>query len=147
MGHALVSVSASNEEHGRTVGNSTDNGAAGDDSTGRVNLAAGADVASHGTTITRSTSGSSTWLGGRIGRAVVTRKLASGERACRVDQGGKIVYRRILIVPEGIRRVAKLSCELRLQVRRDGEQSQSGDETLVLHGVERFESEVLDFSG
>ena len=74
-------------------------------------------------------------------------KLAGGKRACSVDQGSKVVDCRVLVVPESIRGVAKLSCELRLQVRGDGEQSQRGDETLVLHSVQWLESEVLDLSG
>jgi hypothetical protein len=76
VSHALVSVSASDEEHGSTVGDSTNNGTASDDGAGLVDSAAGANVTSHGTTVTRSACRASTWLGSCIGRAVVTRKLA-----------------------------------------------------------------------
>jgi hypothetical protein len=144
VSHALVSVSASDEEHGSTVGDSTNNGTASDDGAGLVDSAAGANVTSHGTTVTRSACRASTWLGSCIGRAVVTRKLAGGQRAGRVDQHRKIVHRRVLVVPESIRRVTKLCSELSLQVLGNSEQSQSGDETLVLHGVQRLETKVLD---
>jgi hypothetical protein len=144
VSHALVSVSASDEEHGSTVGDSTNNGTASNDSAGLVDSAAGANVTSHGTTVTRSACRASTWLGSCIGRAVVTRKLTGRQRAGSVDQHRKVVHRRVLVVPESIRRVTKLRSELGLQVLRNSEQSQSGDETLVLHGVQRLETKVLD---
>lgn len=147
MGHALVPVSAGNEEHGRTVRDGTDDGTAGNNCTGLVHSAAGTDITTHSTTVTRTASRGGAWLFGRVGRAAVTWKLAGGKRACSVDQGSKVVDCRVLVVPESIRGVAKLSCELRLQVRGDGEQSQRGDETLVLHSVQWLESEVLDLSG
>jgi hypothetical protein len=121
VSHALVPVSASDKEHGCTVGNGTDNGTASDDGTGLVDSTASANVASHGTAITRSTGRGSTWFGGRIGRTVVTRQLASGQRTCCVDQCREIVYRRILVVPEGIGRIAELSRERRLQILRNSE--------------------------
>lgn len=147
MGHTLVPVSASNKEHGCTVGNSTNNGTASDDGAGLVDSAAGADVASHSTTIARTTCGLSTWFGSRIGRAVVTRQFARGKRAGGVDQGREVVHCRVLVVPESIGGVAELRCELRLQILWNGEQGESGDETLVLHGVERLQTEVLDLRG
>ena len=50
-------------------------------------------------------------------------------------------------MPEWISRVAELSCKRCLQVLRDGEHGQSGDETLVLCSVERLQSVVLDIRG
>jgi hypothetical protein len=50
-------------------------------------------------------------------------------------------------VPERISRVAELSCKSRLEVLGDGEECQSGDEALVLGGVKRLQSVVLDLGG
>jgi len=147
VGHTLVPVSASNKEHGCTVGDSTDNGTASDDGASLVDSAAGADVASHSTAIAGTTCGLSTWFGSRIGRAVVTGQLACGKRAGGVDQGREVVHCGVLVMPESIGGVAELRCELRLQILRDGEQGKSGDETLVLHGVKRLQTEVLDLGG
>lgn len=47
-------------------------------------------------------------------------------------------------MPELISRVAKLSCKLSLQVLRNGEHGQSGDESRILHCVERLQSKVLN---
>lgn len=53
---ALVAVPASDEEHSRTVGHSTNDSSSGDTSTGRVDLAAGAGITTQCTTITSATS-------------------------------------------------------------------------------------------
>lgn len=144
VSHALVPVSARNEEHGGTIGDSTNNGTASNNSTGRVDLAAGANVASHGTTIARSISRRGFGIRGGIDRSALAGKLASSERAGCVDHASQVIDRRVLVVPELISRVAKLSCKLSLQVLRNGEHGQSGDESRILHCVERLQSKVLN---
>lgn len=47
-------------------------------------------------------------------------------------------------MPERISWVAKLGCKRRLEVLGDGEESQSGDEALVLRRVKRLQSVVLN---
>lgn len=47
-------------------------------------------------------------------------------------------------MPEWISRVAKLSGKLGLQVLGDSEHSHGGNEALVLRGIERLQSVVLD---
>lgn len=47
-------------------------------------------------------------------------------------------------MPEWISRVAKLSGKLGLQVLGNGEHSHGGDEALILCGIERLQSVVLD---
>lgn len=49
-------------------------------------------------------------------------------------------------MPEGVGRVAKLSCKCALQILRDGEKRQGGDEPLRLSGIKRLQSKVLYFS-
>lgn len=144
VSHALVPVSARNKEHGRTVGNGTNNGTASNNSTGGVDLAAGPNVASHGTTIARSISRRRFGISGRIGRSPVAGKLAGSERAGCVDHASQIIDRRVLVVPELVSRVAKLSCKLSLQILRNSEHGQSSNESRVLHRVERLQSKVLD---
>jgi hypothetical protein len=142
----LVPVPASHEEHGSAVCDGTNDSTAGDSGTGGVDLAAGANVTSNGATITSSPGGRSLWLaGGDVWRAALARKLtACCERTRSVDQVGKDVDCRVLVVPERISRVAKLGSKRRLEVLGDGEESQGSDEALVLCRVKRLQSVVVD---
>ena len=72
MSHTLVPVPASNEEHSCTVGDSSDNGTAGDNSTGRVDLAASTNVTAEGTTVTSTASRCSSRVCGLVWRTAVT---------------------------------------------------------------------------
>ena len=56
MSDTLVAVPASDEEHGRTVGDSSDDSSSCNTCTGRVNFAAGSGVASDSSTITGTSS-------------------------------------------------------------------------------------------
>lgn len=143
MSNALVAVPASDEEHSRAVGHSTNDSSGGDTCTGRVDLATGTGITSEGTTVASAS-------GGGRGRVITsdvgtTRNgTACCQRTGSVDQVGQIVNGGVLVVPEWVSRVAKLSSELGLQVLGDGEHRHGGDEALVLCGVERLQSVVLD---
>ena len=106
MSHTLVPVSASNEEHSCTIGDSSYDSTAGNDSTGGVHLLAAVDVTSHGTTVTGPTSRGGTRCSSSISGTVITWELASRKRASCVDQVGEGVDGRIFVVPESIGRVA-----------------------------------------
>lgn len=143
---ALVPVSAGNEEHGGSIGDGSNNGTASNNGTGRVHLAAGSNVTSHGAAIAVSTSRSSSAGGGSCvcgSTTTAAREVTSSKRTRCVDLASKIVDSLVWVVPEVISRVAELSSKLGLEIQRNGEQSQRGDETLVLHCVQRLQSQVV----
>lgn len=138
VGDALVAVPACDEEHGRAVGDGTNNSSSCDSCTGRIDLAAGTSVASDSTTITSTSSRCCGWVAGSNVRASTRESATSCKRASGVDQVGKVVDSGVLVMPEWISRVAELSCQLRLQILRDSEHGHGGNEALVLCGVERL---------
>lgn len=139
VSHTLVAVSASDEEHGGTVGDSSDNRTAGNDSAGRVDLVVGSDGTSKSTSVTRAVGRSSSRVVGGIrgGASTSSRKRAGG-----VDQRRKAVDCGVVVVPEGITRCPELSSELGLQVLGDGEKCSGGDKTLVPESVHGLQSKV-----
>lgn len=146
MSNALVAVPAGDKEHGRTVRHGTNNSSSCNSCAGRVDLAARAGITSQGATIARAS--------GRRGGGVSTsgvgtctrKRTASCKRARSVDQVGQIVDCGILVVPERISRVAKLSRKLCLQILGDREHRHGGDEALVLGSVERLQAVVLNIA-
>lgn len=140
---ALVAVPASDEEHSRAVGHSTNDSSGGDTCTGRVDLAAGSGITSKGTAIASASSrGRGRVITSDVG---ATRNgTACCQRTSSVDQVGQIVDGGVLVVPKWVSRVAQLSSEFGLQVLGDGEHRHGGDEALVLCGVKRLQSVVLD---
>ena len=56
MSGALVTVPASDKEHSRTIGDSSDDGAGCNSCASRVDLAAGTNVASHSAAVTGTSS-------------------------------------------------------------------------------------------
>lgn len=139
MTQTLVPVPASNEEHGSAVSNSSNNGAAGDDGTGRIDLFAGANVTPKSPTIR-----SAGIRGPRVGNLVRgTVILASRKRAGSVDETSQVVDRRVFVVPESVRRVAKSGLQVALHILGDSEQSRGGDEALPLESVDRLQAKVL----
>lgn len=145
MGDTLVPVPASNEEHGRSVRNGTNDGTSSDTSSGCVHRATGIDVTTQRSTITRAASWRGTGVGALVGAGVVARKLAAGWQwtGC-VDKVGQSVDSAIFVVVEGIERVANLSSQSTLEIFGDGEQRKGGDETLVRSRVKWLETNVLD---
>jgi hypothetical protein len=145
VGNTLVPVPASDKEHSRTVGNSTNDGSRSNTSGGRVDGLAGVGVTAKCTTIIRASIGCGTRVGRLIGTIrVLARDFAGWKRAGGVDQGGKIIHRLVLVVPESISRVAELSSKCALKVLGNGEQSKRRNEALVRSGVERLETNVVD---
>lgn len=110
MSHALVPVPASNEEHSCPVGNRSYNGAASYNGAGRVHLVASANIIPKRATVTGSSGRRSGRVSDFVGRAVFTWNFA-GQRASSVDLICEVIDRRVLVVPEAVRRVAELGCE------------------------------------
>lgn len=146
VGDALVAVPACDEEHGRTIGDGSNNSSSGNSCTGGVDLAAGIGVATNSTAITSTPSGCCGGVASSNVRATSRKRATGCKRTSGVDQVGKVVDSGVFVVPEWISRVTELSCKLGLQVLGDGEHCHGGDETLVLCGVERLQSVVLDIS-
>lgn len=146
MSDALVTVPAGDEKHSRTVGESSDNSSSCDTSAGWIDLATGIGIASDSTTITSTSGRRCSGVASSNVRTSIRRRTTSCERAGGVDEISEVVDGSILVVPEGISRVAELSCQLGLQVLGNGEHSHRSDEALVLGGVERLQSVVLDVS-
>jgi len=138
MSYALISVPSSDKEHGCTICKSSHNGAAGNNSTGRVDLATGTDITAHGAAVTSISIRGRCRVSGSVGGAILARCGANGKRTGCVNEAGQIVNRRVFVVPKHIGGVAKLCRKLGFQIARDGEQSQSRDEPLVLCRVQRL---------
>lgn len=144
MGNALVAVPASDEEHGRTVGDGSDNSASGNSCAGGVDLTAGTSIASNSAAITSTSSRRCSGVTGSSIRACSRERTASCEWTSGVDQAGKVIDGSVLVVPERISGIAELSCKLGLQVFRNSEHCHGRNEALVLGGVEGLQSIVLD---
>lgn len=81
-----------------------------------------------------------------VGTRIIAGEFASRQRTGGVDQAGEVVDRGVLVVPENISRVAKLSLKLALKIGGDSKQSQCGNEALVGGGVKRPETNVADLT-
>lgn len=143
VSNTLVPVPAGNEEHGSTISNSSNDSAAGDDGTGGVDLTAGADVTAKRATITSTSSIRGRRVGDLVRRAAIAGKLASRQWASGVDETSQVVDRGVLVVPESVSRIAKCGLQSARYILGDAEQSQSGNETLILESVERLQAEIL----
>ena len=109
VSETLVSVPAGDEEHGRSVGNGAHNGTGGDTSSRSVDGTAGGDVTPDRASVTSPTARCGTGVSGLVGNRAVGRKFAGWKRAGGVDQARKIIDSGVLVVPERISWVAKLS--------------------------------------
>lgn len=144
MGNALVAVPASDEEHGCTIGNCSNNSSSCYSCAGGVDFAAGAGVASNSTSIASTSSRSGGGVPRSDVRASTRKRTASCKRASGVDQVGKVVDGSILVMIKQRRRVAQISCKLVLQIFGDGEHGHGGNETLVSGRVQRLQAPVVD---
>lgn len=142
MRETLVPVPPGDKEHSCTVCNGTNDGAGGDTSSRAINRAAGTNITSKCASVARTPTSRSSWVGGLVRIGAVARNVAVWKWAGSVDEACQIVDSLILVVPEGISRVAELGSELRLQIFGNGKQSQCGNEALVHHGIKWLETDV-----
>lgn len=151
MGGFLVSVSASNEKHGSTIGNSCKNGAGRNTSAGRIDLAAPSSISWKTTAMSalvrcpwRRIVLVGSWAGSTV------RERAVWEGPSRVDESSQLVDNvarltlSIYIVVEGGRRLPDLVLQGDVRTLGYHKDSKRSDPTLVLGSVSSPETVIDD---
>ena len=141
MRHSLGPVSTSNEEHGCTIGQRSRDNTESNESAGRVHLAARATVAAERTAIPSSLGGWIEWCGHEIGGSVAHR-LASLNRTGCIDEVGKLVHNRIVVVIKGVEWIFDARLERGFKILGDREESKRGKKARSRDRVKVLESVV-----
>jgi hypothetical protein len=145
VGHLLVAVPASNEEHRSSIGDRAHNCTSSDAGTDRVDFLAGVYITTYGTAVLDTGTLGRLRVGADRCRTPICRQRSGRQRERRVDETRQIVHSLVLVVPERADRSTQLSGEGTVEIAGNPEQSQSSDEALVLSGIEWLQPDHADF--